>query len=95
MSPETYGAPKMSIADKIKLLSELAPLFLIVQQIAMANEDRQRALLILDGLQFLAGKTNTADDDEALELLENVLRSPEGAALFSWIVKKFEPKPAV
>lgn len=89
MNSDSYGAPRMSLSDKIKLLSELAPLFLIVQQVAMANEDRQRAMLILDGLQFLAGKTNTHEDDEALELLENVLKSPEGTALFAWVVKKF------
>lgn len=88
------GAPQMSIADKIKLLSDLMPLFLIVQNIAAATDDRQRALLILDGLQVLAGKTNTHEDDEALELLENVLKSPEGAALFSWVVKKFEHNKA-
>jgi hypothetical protein len=85
-------AAAMSLADKIKLFSELAPLIVIIQQIAVAADDRQRALLILDALQFLAGKTRTTDDDEALELLENVLKSNEGTALFAWVLKKFEAK---
>ena len=82
-------AAQMSLADKIKLFSELAPLIVMVQQIAVASDERQRALLILDAMQFLAGKTRTADDDEALELLEGVLRSNEGTALFAWMLKKF------
>lgn len=84
-----YGAPKMSLAEKIKLFSDLAPLLLVIQQIAMTSDERQRALLILDALQFLAGKTKTEEDDEALDLLENVLKSPEGSALFAWVVAKF------
>jgi hypothetical protein len=82
----------MSIPEKLRLLADLAPLLLIVQQIAVESDDRKRAEYILDALQFLAGKTKTADDDEALQLLENVLKSPEGTALFAWVLNKFEAK---
>jgi hypothetical protein len=82
----------MSISEKLKLFADLAPLLLIVQQIAVEADERQRAVYILDALEFLAGKTATADDDEALQLLENVLKSPEGTALFAWVLKKFEAK---
>ena len=34
-------AAQMSLADKIKLFSELAPLIVMVQQIAVASDERQ------------------------------------------------------
>ena len=78
-----------SLSAKIKLLTELAPLLLLAQQISTATSEHDRALLIIDALQFLAGKTATTDDDEALEYLEKILRSSEGTAFFSYILTRF------
>lgn len=81
-----------SLSAKIKLLTELAPLLLLAQQISVATSEHDRALLIIDALQFLAGKTATADDDEALEHLEKILRSSEGTAFFSYLLTRFSGK---
>ena len=81
-----------SLSAKIKLLTELAPLLLLAQQISTATSEHDRALLIIDSLQFLAGKTATADDDEALEHLEKILRSSEGTAFFSYLLTRFSGK---
>ena len=81
-----------SLSAKIKLLTELAPLLLLAQQISVATSEHDRALLIIDSLQFLAGKTATADDDEALEHLEKILRSSEGTAFFSYLLTRFSGK---
>jgi hypothetical protein len=37
-----------------------------------------------------AGKSGTEVDDEALEHLEAVLKSPEGQAFFNWCVTKID-----
>jgi len=81
-----------SLGEKIKLLTELAPLLLLAQQISTATSEHDRALLIIDALQFLAGKTATADDDEALEHIEKILRSSEGTAFFAYLIAKFNGK---
>lgn len=85
---EVYGASGMPILDKLKLLAEWAPLIGRLQVVLDAQSPLDRATGIVKALQWAAGKSNTTLDDEALYHLEAVLKTPEGQALFNWVVAK-------
>lgn len=89
MSEQDYSQiAGLSIFDKIKLLTEWAPVLAHAQAIASATTPHEQAVAIIDTLQFAAGKTDSPVDDEALQHLEDVLRTPEGREAFAWVVAK-------
>ena len=46
---------------------------------------------MVSAARWAAGKTtSTQIDDEALEHIEAVLKSPEGAAAYAWLVAKIK-----
>jgi|688.fasta_scaffold2165410_2 hypothetical protein len=87
MDEEVYGS-NLSFLEKIKLLTEWAPLIARLQVIFEAREPMERATAIVDALQWAAGKSNTELDDEALFHIEAILKSNEGKAAFDWVVAK-------
>lgn len=89
MDNENYG-DSLSLLSKLKLLAEWAPLLGRLQAVVSAENPQEQALAIVKALQWAAGKSGTQIDDEALEHIEAVLRSPEGAAAFQWVVAKIQ-----
>jgi hypothetical protein len=87
MEEENYG-DGLSFLAKIKLLTEWAPLIARVQVILESKTPHERAVAIVDALQWAAGKSNTELDDEALLHIESVLKSDEGKAAFDWVLSK-------
>lgn len=83
----SYG-DGLSFIQKVRLLSEWAPLLLKAQAILEAKSPHDRAVAIVEALQWAAGKTSTELDDEALEHVEALLRTSEGQAFFDWAVSK-------
>jgi len=83
---DVYGAG-MPLLDKVRLLVEWAPLLARLQTVADAKTPHERAVALVDVLQWAAGKTPTHLDDDALEHIESVLKTPEGQAAFDWVVK--------
>ena len=82
---EQFGAG-LSTLQKIKLLSDWAPLLMRLQSVLAATDAHSRATAFLDTCLWAAGKSATPMDDEALEHLEAILKSEEGKAFFAWIV---------
>lgn len=82
-----YGAG-LPLFDKLQLLAEWAPVIGRLQAVMDAKSPQDRAKAIIKALQWAAGKSATTVDDEALFHLEAVLKSPEGAAFFDWLVQK-------
>lgn len=78
----------LSFIQKVRLLSEWAPLLARAQAVFEANTPHDRAVAVVDALQWAAGKTPSELDDEALEHIEAVLRTPEGRAFFDWVISK-------
>ena len=78
----------MPLLDKVRMFAEWAPLLARLQAVATAGTPHDRAVALVDALQWAAGKSSTTLDDEALEHIEAVLRTPEGKAAFDWIVGK-------
>lgn len=75
-----------SLSEKLRVLVEWSPLIGLASEISVASTPMDRALKISAALRWVAGKTNTGIDDEVIDLLEAVLKSPEGAALFDYLV---------
>lgn len=82
-----YG-DSLSLIQKLRLLSEWAPLLARAQAIITARTPHEQAVAVVDTLQWAAGKTTSTTDDEALEHFEAVLKTPEGQAFFGWFIDK-------
>jgi hypothetical protein len=80
----------ISLVDQIKLLGEWYPLIAKVQVAVASKDAHDRAVGIVQCLLWCAGKSPTELDDEAIEHIEAILKSPEGEAAFDWVVKKVE-----
>jgi hypothetical protein len=86
---DLYGAG-IPLFDKLKLLAEWAPLLGRLQAVMDARDEHEQALAIVKALQWAAGKSGTEVDDEALDHIEAVLKTPEGRAAFAWVVTKIK-----
>lgn len=84
---ELYGAG-FPLFEKLKLLAEWAPLLSQLQKIGSAETPHDKAVAIVQTMQWAAGKSMNTVDDEALEHVEAVLRTPEGKAAFNWAYSK-------
>jgi hypothetical protein len=82
---EVYGAG-MPLLDKLKMFAEWAPLIGRLQAIGEAADPHARAVAICEALKWAAGKSSTELDDEALDHVEAILKTPEGKAAFDWVV---------
>ena len=86
--------PTMNIFEKIRLISEYAPLLTYLQQLADADEMTDKVSVAADAAEWIATKTELEWDDEVVSLVADILRSDEGAALIEWIVEKMKDGPA-
>lgn len=84
---DIYGA-NLPVLEKLKLLSEWAPLIGRLQAIAAAKTPYEQSLAVVSAVQWAAGKSKTEIDDEAMFHLEAVLKTPEGKAFFDWAAEK-------
>jgi CHASE3 domain sensor protein len=76
-----------TLSEKLRILVEWAPLIGLASEISAATTPLARALRISAALRWMSTKTGTPADDELVNLLEAVLRSDEGQALFDYLVK--------
>jgi hypothetical protein len=86
--------PTMNIFEKIRLISEYAPLLTYLQQLSAADEMTDKVGVAADAAEWIASKTEMEWDDEVVSLVADILRSDEGAALIEWIVEKMKDGPA-
>jgi len=84
----------MNIFEKIRLISEYAPLLTYLQQLSDANEMTDKVSVAADAAEWIATKTELEWDDEVVSLVADILRSEEGAALIDWIVEKMKDGPS-
>lgn len=79
---EQFGS--LSIVSKIALLAQWAPLLAKLEAIAVAKTPQEKAFALIAALKMAADKTVTDKDNNALVLIESVLKTPEGVALLNW-----------
>jgi hypothetical protein len=79
-----------SIIDDVKLVREYWPLIAIGRQILAEQDPYKRAMLIADGVEWLASKSQTPLDDEAVRLVTEMFRTPQGEQFIRWAIHKAE-----
>ena len=79
---EQFGS--MSIVAKIALLAQWAPMLAKLEAVSSAKSPQEKAIAMVSALKLAAGKTATDKDNDVLELIEAVLKTPEGVSLVNW-----------
>jgi len=79
---DVYGG--MSIVDKVRLIAAWAPLLGRLEAVAAAKTPQEKGLAIIAALRLAADKTATAKDNNVLDHLEALLKTPEGKAVAEW-----------
>lgn len=87
--------PAMTIFEKLRLLAEWAPMLTYAQQILGEPDIHEKAVIVSDAAEWLASRTEIEWDDELVEKVADILKSPEGEALLRWIVEQVEERPDV
>lgn len=82
---DSFGASLTTI-EKVKLLVEWSPFLGLLEQIAAASGNQAKALALVEALRWLAARTSATTDDKALDHLEAMLKTPEGAAIVQFLV---------
>lgn len=85
-SDEQFGAAfgGLSIVEKAKLLVEWAPMLAKLEAVAVAKTPADKALAVVAAMRLIADKTATAKDNNVLDHVEAILKTPEGQALIGW-----------
>jgi len=81
---------KTSIIDDVRLVQEYWPLITLGRQALAESDPYKRAMLIADGVEWMASKSRTGLDDEAVRLITELLRTPQGEQLIRWALHKAE-----
>jgi hypothetical protein len=77
----------MSLWEKIRLLQEWSPAATYIQLFLAEDDPHRKSLVVADAFEWVASKTQTDLDDEFVEHVAAVLRSPEGESLLRWLVE--------
>jgi len=86
---EQFGAMygSLSIMDKVKLLVAWAPMLAKLEAVATAKTPQEKALALVSALRLCADQTSTTKDNNVLDHVEAILKTPEGQALIEWFTK--------
>lgn len=89
-SEPNYGAAgSASIWEKIRILQEWSPLVTYVQAFLATHDPHGKSIVVADACEWLASKSKgTKVDDELVQHVTAVLKSPQGEALLRWVVSK-------
>jgi len=82
-SEELYGS---SIVDKARLLMEWAPLLAKLEIVAAAKTPHEKIIAGIDALRMCADKTATTKDNNILDHIDKILKTPEGMAFIDLLV---------
>jgi hypothetical protein len=81
----------MSIWEQLRLLSEWSPMLSFGQRFISEPDAHKKTLIVADACEWLAAKTRATNvDDELVNLLAAILKSPQGEALVRWAIAKME-----
>jgi hypothetical protein len=72
--------------ERLKLAAEYAPLLGLLQKVTTAPDPHDKALAVVAAGKWLAGKSETTIDDDAVVLIEEALKSEKGKAAFNRIL---------
>ena len=84
-----YGA-NLSIWDKIRIIQEWSPIATYIQAFLSAKDVNDKAIVVSDAAEWLSSKTQTKFDDELVDHVASILKSPQGEDFLRWVVAKVE-----
>jgi len=84
-----YGA-NLNIWQQIQLLSAWSPLIAFVQRFLAEVDPFKRSLIAVEGMEWIASKTNAQLDDELVKHITAIARTPEGEAFARWFLAKVQ-----
>jgi hypothetical protein len=79
-----------SIIDQVRLVQEYWPLVTLGRQAIAESDPYKRAMLLADAVEWMASKSRTQLDDEAVRLITELFRTPQGEQLIRWALHKVE-----
>jgi hypothetical protein len=91
-----YGAlNNVTLWDKIRILQEWAPVATYVQAFLAERDPHRKTLIVADACEWLASKSkNTKVDDELVDHVTAILKSPQGESFLRWIADKIDGSEA-
>lgn len=84
-----YGST-LNIWQAIKLLSAWQPLIGYGQRFLAESDPYKRGLIVAEGTEWMASRTDSRVDDEVVALLADILKTQQGEALVRWFLAKVE-----
>jgi hypothetical protein len=78
----------MSWLDKLRLLAEVGPLLGHLQAAFAESDPHKQALALIAAGRWAAGRTETTVDDEALQHIEAIVRTPEAQRGLAFLMAK-------
>lgn len=84
-----YGET-LTIWQKLMLIQAWAPLLTYGQKFLGTADPYARALVVGECCEWLASKTDSGLDDELVQHVAAVLKTPEGEAMVRWAMAKVE-----
>jgi hypothetical protein len=84
-----YGN-SLSIWQALRLLSAWQPLIGYGQRFLAETDPYRRSVIVAEGLEWVASRTDSPLDDQLAKLVGDILRTKEGEALVRWGVAKAE-----
>jgi hypothetical protein len=84
-----YGAG-LSIWQQIALLQAWAPLIGYGQRFVNELDPYKKGLIVAEAAEWLASRTDAKADDQAVKLIADLLKSPQGEALVRWCLLQVE-----
>ena len=79
-----------NIIDQVRLVQEYWPLLTLGRQALAESDPYKRAMLLADAVEWLSSKSRTRLDDEAVRLITELFRTPQGEQLIRWALHKAE-----
>lgn len=89
-TPNYGNIGSISIWEKIRLIQEWSPILTYGQAFLSEHDTHKKTLIVADCCEWLAGKSGNKTDDELVDHISAVLKSPQGEALVRWVVSKIE-----
>lgn len=83
---DQYGSYDLSWWDTLQIIQQLMPLVGYAQRAMNEPDHYKKGIIVGDALEWLAARSQTKLDDEAVKLVGDVVKTPEGERLIRWII---------
>ena len=91
---DEYGAYDLSWWDTLQIVQQLMPLVGYAQRLLNEPDAYKKGIVVADACEWLASRSQTTLDDEAVKLVGDVVKTPEGEKLIRWILERIPKVPA-